>query len=87
MLKYKTRWGGVEPVEVEGETEKFVIIQGRREAKRSEWSCYFDSFEEAKAHLVASAENAVTDAEQRLSAANKELALVLDLVEPEGAER
>lgn len=41
----------IEKVEIEKETDKFVIIKGRRSQKISENEGYFNSFEEARMFL------------------------------------
>lgn len=54
MVKYKTSLGDAEIKKVYPvrETEQYVVFTHRREAKRSEWTCYFNSFADAKAHLI-----------------------------------
>lgn len=52
-LAYRRTWGvKIEQIEVERETEKFVWIDGRRNAKKSEYENYFDSFDDAKKFLM-----------------------------------
>jgi multidrug efflux pump subunit AcrA (membrane-fusion protein) len=46
-------------VEVERETDISVWINGHRNAKRSEWNNYYDTWEEAKAALQAKAQSQV----------------------------
>lgn len=64
----------IEPVEVIRETEKMVVIAGHgwnnkecKEAKRSNYQNFFDTWDEAHQFLVISAENLVAAAEKRLS--------------------
>lgn len=55
MVKYKSD-NYLKPeivmVKVEKETEAFVWIKGRREAKANSYHRYFDTFDEAKEYLV-----------------------------------
>ena len=79
MIKYKTNKhffrseGFINKVEVERETEQSVWINGRRNSKHSDYSSFFDSFDEAKAFLLAIAEKKVTLAKLRLNDAQGEL--------------
>jgi len=54
IKKYKaTRYSGVELKHFVRETEKFLVSEnGRRDAKSSEYTCYFDTFEQAKNHFM-----------------------------------
>jgi hypothetical protein len=63
MIKYKVNWNEIEPVEVVRETKSQVVLlrkgivqTERREAKRSEYSNWFDTWEEAHAFLIERAE-------------------------------
>jgi hypothetical protein len=49
MKKYKaSSWGElIAPIEVDGETKDFVVIKGRRSAKMSDSSGYFDTYDQA----------------------------------------
>lgn len=56
MIFYKTRkwdYAKVESAECESETAKFVVIKGRRNAKRSDYENYFPSELEAWRFLIA----------------------------------
>lgn len=56
MVFYKTHrlnWATVKAVECDGETEKFVIINGHRQSKRSDWDNYFHTELEAWNYLIA----------------------------------
>jgi len=56
MIFYKTKkwdYAKVEAVECESETAKFVVIKGRRNAKRSDYENYFPSELEAWQFLIA----------------------------------
>jgi len=79
VIKYRTRWDEIEAVEVLRETDKMVFLPGRgrskeeREAKRSDYQNWFDSWDEAKAFLVADAEKAVEAARMNLERAKGKL--------------
>lgn len=63
----------IEPVEVEREMEKSVVIDGRRRAKRSGYESYYPSFDEAKSALVSECEHRVRIAQGRLDRAKNRL--------------
>lgn len=75
----------IEKVEVERETEKCVWVKrwgsqtASRRNKMSDYECYFDSFDEAKAYLVDAAKRKVTAAEARLQSLKAELKKANDL--------
>ena len=54
IFKYRISWGiEIEKIKIIKESEKSVWTEyGRRELKWSEWRKYFDTFEEAKNHLI-----------------------------------
>jgi hypothetical protein len=53
MTKYRATSWSIETVEVERETDKFVVRpNGRRDAKSSDWSSYFDTEGDAWAWSV-----------------------------------
>ncbi len=70
MIKYRTTffWAAekIKPVEIERETDASVFIKGRRRAKRSSCESYFDTWEEAKAHLMSVAESKLNSARREL---------------------
>ncbi len=39
-------------IEIDKETEKTIIVDGRRSSKRSEYYYFWDTFEEAREHLI-----------------------------------
>lgn len=86
MKKYLARnstWGKlIELVEIERETESSVWIGGRRNSKISDYHCYFDSFDEAKAHLLEKADEKVIGARRSLELANSHLGNIKGLKEP-----
>lgn len=87
MIKYRTGWNTeIERVEVEKETAAFVFIKRgggklRREAKRSEWTSYFDSFEEARSYLIERIEAKIRVVQNELADLHIELQQVEDMTE------
>lgn len=71
IIKYRTGnyKNRVEKVEVERETKSSVWIGGKRNAKVSGWHMYFDSFDDAKNHLIAKVQREIDISQARLSAA------------------
>jgi hypothetical protein len=60
MKKYRARFGDVFAVEIERETGSFVVFSnGKREAKNSDWGCYFDTKDAAVDWLILKEKNAV----------------------------
>lgn len=82
IVKYKTRWDKIEPVEVERETEGSVWVDGRRTAKTSTWASYFDSWAEAHARLVLEQEEAVASLRRQLESANGKLGQIRGMKPP-----
>lgn len=71
MIKYRTRWDEITPMEVSEETKSSVMLYKpggyyRRELKRSSAHNWFDTWDEAKAFLVAEAEKEVRDLKLKL---------------------
>jgi len=82
VIKYLTKFNKVEKVEVVGETEHFVkLLNGRKEAKRTDWSNYFDSFDDAKNSLVEKAQKRVDSLRRQLETANGELGQIKGIKE------
>ena len=89
MKKYNT--GGydtlIKEVEVISETKCFVRVQcvGSvcRESKRSDYTNYFDTWEEAKQFLLENAQARVDALEERLSEAEQKLATIIELKPPD----
>jgi hypothetical protein len=84
MIKFKTSVIGnrIEKVEVVGETECFVkLINGRKDAKRSEWQNYFNSFDEAKNYLIDNAQKRVDSLRTQLESANGALGQIKGIKE------
>lgn len=63
----------VEPVEVEKETAGFVVVGGRRNAKRSEYESYFPGEAEAGSFLIRRRQNALKDAQLKAQQARSAL--------------
>ena len=73
MTKYKAYYYSrpeVEKVEVEKETESSVWIQGRREVKETQYSAFFDTFQEAKDFLIDVFEKKAQTVRRQLERAN-----------------
>ena len=67
MIKYRTMWNEIKEVEIKKETPKqVVLLDESREAKISDWRSYFDTWREAKAHLVEMAQEKIIKAESHL---------------------
>lgn len=79
MIKYETGGYGkklIERVEVERETNSSVWINGSRSAKESGYKSYFDSWDDAKDHLLKRAYLKHEQQQMRFQLAAKELKLV-----------
>jgi hypothetical protein len=76
MVKYKAKFWWepkIEKIEIEKETESFVFFRNKKEKKKTQDYVYFDSFDEAKAHLIQVYEGKATDARRALEMANSYL--------------
>jgi hypothetical protein len=94
LVKFKTGGinGGIERVEVIRETEACVYVptQGwsrtgkgeRREAKRSDWTQYHDTWADAHAYLMGKAQSCVDSARRELEQANGRLGNVKGMKPP-----
>lgn len=85
MIKFRTGgWGNklIESVEIDRETETSIFIGKTRNAKRSSWCSYFDTWEDAHAYLLKKAENAVASARRQLEEANGKLGNIRGLKKP-----
>jgi hypothetical protein len=69
-------------VKVERHTEQSVWIGGSRNAKKSDYSEYFQTWEEAKRSKVDRAARNVASLQRQLEEANKELERAMELVPP-----
>ena len=87
MIKYYTRCRYIDPtitsIEIDKETDKSVWINGRREAKRSEYRVYHDTWDDAKTFLLNRAESQVNSARYALNQAKGLLGNVKGLKEVE----
>ena len=81
ITKYRTWLGDVSKVEVERESVTCVWIKGMREAKLSEWKGYFNTFQEAKKHLVEYALRRLEKAKYDVAVAQRALVKAESLVE------
>ena len=90
---YKTVGKTIESVRVVAETEKFVTVvkaaffgdetYTRREAKSSLFGCaFFDTWEEAKAHLISDQEQEVKNLRLQLERANGRLGQLRGMKNP-----
>lgn len=88
MIKYRTRFDKIEAVEIEKETEKQVVIRSisngktHRENKRSDWSNWHGSWEQAHAFLIDIAEQQVMHARHALSLAERRLESIKSMQRP-----
>ncbi len=74
MIKYRSFCGEIKAIEVLRETDKMVYIsEHTREAKRSDHQNWFDSWDDAKAFLVAKAKEEVAIAQMNLERAKVKL--------------
>ena len=71
MKKYRTSiWGKlIEAVEVDRETAAYVWVNGQRNRKLTKYNSYFDTFDEARQHLLGIAERSVNSARINLERA------------------
>jgi glutathione peroxidase-family protein len=82
VIKYLAKFNRVEKVDVAGETEHFVkLLHGRKEAKKSDWVSYFDSFDDAKKFLLDKAQKRVDSLRRQLESANGELGQIKGIKE------
>ena len=86
VKKYKcrlsNRWGceaSIEEVDVDKETAKSVWINGSRYAKISDYSNYYDSWDEAKHALLVCHEYYTKMIRLRLESANSALGNIKDM--------
>ena len=86
---YKVRFDKIEPVEVVRHTAKFVIFpkdefwnKERKEAKRSDWSNYFETWEEAYDYALTKAQAKVDSLRLQLQKANGTLGNIKGMKPP-----
>ena len=86
MKKFKTHNyfdPKIDIVEVDRETAGMVFIKNRRYSKSSDFHSFFDTYEEAYAHLVRVNTKRVAMAQEKLDWAASRLAKVSELTNPE----
>ena len=76
MIKFRAGgWGNklIESVEVDRETDNSIFIGKNRNAKRSSYHNYFDTWDDAKAFLLKNAEDEAASCRRQLEVANGKL--------------
>ena len=92
MIKYRVVPSGVgwrqdiTPVECERETDSSVFIKGRRNAKRSTYECYYDTWDEAHSALVDAARHKIAGFCGQVLSLENALQSLLAMRKPENAE-
>jgi len=83
IKKYRTGSYGraIEEVEVERETEKSVWMKGQRSEKMTNYSCYFNTWQEAHDHILKKSLNEMSIAKSRYDSAKKRYQDTLSLKE------
>ncbi len=88
ILKWKTNDVEITRVAVDRETKHYVFFNGLRfrdkQAKRSDFECFFDTWQEAHDHLIKRAEARLRAAESALSGAQRYLRTLENMEEPNG---
>lgn len=85
MLKYMATVGykpSIVEVEVERETDSCVFIKGRKHSKITEYQSYFDTWAQAKSHLIGYASHKEAAARSRWQGAQEELSRI-EAMQPE----
>jgi len=81
-IKYRiTKRRGPEKVIIERETDSFVWIKGRRNAKATSYERYFDTIEQVKEYRIGLADTAIEKASTSLEEAIKDRAELLKEIE------
>lgn len=75
--------GRISPIQITRETDTSVWVGSRRHAKRTEYRCFFDTWEEAHAFLMQRAEIRLTHARRSLQNAQDILGNVKGMKKPE----
>lgn len=84
MIKYKTSNYGrerISAIDVERETDQSVWINGRRQAKASNYEAIYDSWTEARDALLHKAEHSLQSRQAQLQRAQDELEHIKGLKE------
>lgn len=75
----------IQRVECVGETEKSIVLpNGRREMKRTNYTQYFDTWHQAREHLLSRYRQQIWVADRRAASARESLAAVEALQPPQG---
>jgi len=85
MIKYRTRYERIEAIEVLRETEKQVVLSGkmeRRENKRSDWSNWHDTFDDARNFLIDLSEKEIKTLQSRIDGENLRLSRIKAMTQP-----
>jgi hypothetical protein len=78
---YRVSDSGISPVEVIGETEKFVtLMNNRREAKESTYYSYHNTWKEAHDKMLADAAGKLRAVEKQLERARTKLTEIKKMV-------
>lgn len=83
VKKYRTNGRAIAVVEVSKETEQSVWVDGRRNAKRSEYYNFFDTWDEAHENLKDRAQRKVVSARRSLDFAMEDLEKIIAMRKPE----
>jgi hypothetical protein len=89
MIKYRTKFGKIEAVEIERETDKQIVHfankygHSRRENKVSDWLNWHDTWDDAHKFLIEKAERSVECCRLALMSANEKLVQINGMEEPE----
>jgi hypothetical protein len=92
MIKYRIDFGyhdayaKIEEVEVERESKSSVWINGRRNAKRSDYHNYFDTWLDAKQAIVNRQESRCASLRRQLEVSNSVLGNINGLKPPTTSE-
>jgi hypothetical protein len=86
-IMYETHNYGtpITPVEVERETENSIWIKGTKRAKKSNYSSFFDTIQQAKQYLLNKADKSIVTAENSVAYLKEEkrkLLLELEKINP-----
>ena len=73
----------IEEVEVERETKHYVWINGRRNAKQSEWRSYYDTWIDAHTAILSQQQQYVAQCESRFKDAFDRLVEIENMENPE----
>jgi hypothetical protein len=85
VKKYRTNGYEILSVEIERETENSVWISGRRHSKMSDYHCYFETWDDAHAHLRQTREQRVLNARRQLDHCMGDLEKIIAMRKPEDA--